>query len=74
MQVCQRWGLDFAHDQFVSGWSLRMLTIINDYTCEWLSHEGQVSLRHKKAAQSFCAAFDIILVSLRTRNAHRCGR
>jgi putative transposase len=40
----QRWSLDFVHDRLVSGRSLRMLTIVDDYTRECLWIEADTSL------------------------------
>jgi len=40
----QRWSLDFVHDRLVNGRSLRMLTIVDDYTRECLWIETDTSL------------------------------
>jgi putative transposase len=44
VQPNERWSLDFVHDRLVNGRTLRMLTIVDDYTRECLWIEADTSL------------------------------
>jgi putative transposase len=42
-EVNQEWALDFVHDVTASGRSIRVLNVINAYTCESLAIEVDTS-------------------------------
>jgi putative transposase len=44
LQPNERWSLDFVHDRLVNGRTLRLLTIVDDYTRECLWIEADTSL------------------------------
>ena len=44
VQPNERWSLDFVHDRLVNGRTLRLLTIVDDYTRECLWIEADTSL------------------------------
>lgn len=47
----ERWSLDFVHDRMVSGRSLRLLTVQDDYTRECLWIEADTSLSGPRVAR-----------------------
>ncbi len=47
----ERWSLDFVHDRMVSGRSLRLLTVHDDYTRECLWIEADTSLSGPRVAR-----------------------